>query len=262
MILRGSFFSNTLEMETGLTVLVPNSSLARGPHKLAYLLHGLCGCSGDWLDYTMLPVYAERYDIAFVMPEVARSFYSDMVFGQKHFRYVTRELPEVCSSVFNLSARREDTLVLGASMGGYGALKCALSFPENYGFCAAFSSAGLFLKEGLEKQRKYGKTEEFEKLYGRQLLNDFEAIFGPELEWRPENEILELAKMAQSQKLKPKLFLACGTEDPMSHDNRRLRDELDKLDLDFRYQEWEGAHDWNFFNAALERALNHYRMEQ
>ena len=134
MILRGSFFSNTLEMETGLTVLVPNKSLTGGQHKLAYLLHGLCGRSGDWIDYTMLPVFAEQHGIAFVMPEVARSFYSDMAFGQNYFSYVTRELPEVCRSVFNLSARREDTLVLGASMGGYGALKCALSFPRTMDF--------------------------------------------------------------------------------------------------------------------------------
>lgn len=260
MILRGSLFSSTLEMETGLSVLVPNSSLARGPHKLAYLLHGLCGRSGDWIDYTMLPVFAEQHGIAFVMPEVARSFYSDMAFGQRFFSYVSRELPEICRNVFNLSARREDTLVLGASMGGYGALKCALSRPENYGFCAAFSSPCLFLKEGLENQRKYGTTEEFEKRYGRQLLNDFEAIFGTGLGWRAEDEILELAKGVSVQAIKPRLFLASGTEDPLNHDNRRFRDELEKLDLDFRYQEWEGGHDWPFFNAALERALNQYRM--
>ena len=258
MILRGSFFSGVLEMETGLSVLVPNRFLKGKNYKVAYLLHGLCGRSGDWLEYTQLPVYAENYNTIFIMPEVARSFYSDMSLGQKFFTYVSRELPEICKSLFHISSERQDTLVLGGSMGGYGALKCALSQPDHYGYCGAFSSACLFLKEGLENQRKYGKTEEYEKRYGRQLLNDFEAIFGPELAWKPEFEILELAKKAQGREHKPQIYMACGTGDYMVEANRKFEAEMNKLDFDFTYREWDGIHDWYFFNSALERCLKHF----
>lgn len=38
---------------------------------------------------------------------------------------------------------------MGLSMGGYGALKCALKYPEQYAGCAAFSPACIL--QDLEK---------------------------------------------------------------------------------------------------------------
>lgn len=63
MILRGHFFSSTLEMETGISLLLPKTDGERRPYKVVYLLHGLCGRSGDWIDYTMLPALADQYRV-------------------------------------------------------------------------------------------------------------------------------------------------------------------------------------------------------
>jgi len=256
MILRGSVFSKILEMETGITIVTPNDFKIGQAYQVAYLLHGLCGRNGDWVDYTMLPVYANDYNIIFIMPEVARSFYADMKYGLRFFSYITEELPNICKSVFNISAKREDTAVIGASMGGYGALKCALSTPEQYGYCCAFSSPCLFLKEGLDIQRVEGNTKEFKAIYGEQLIKDFQGIFGEQLEWSCQDEILELAKKVNQQPLKPKIYSACATEDYLHKDNVRFCDEMKKLDFDFTYEEWSGNHDWHFFNEALKKALN------
>jgi len=256
MILRGSVFSKILEMETGITIVTPNDFKTGRTYQVAYLLHGLCGRSGDWVDYTMLPVYANDYNVIFIMPEVARSFYTDMKYGLRFFSYITEELPKICKSVFNISANREDTAVIGASMGGYGALKCALSKPDEYGYCCAFSSACLFLKEGLDIQRAEGETKKFKETYGEQLIKDFQAIFGEQLEWSCQDEILELAKKVNEHSIKPKIYSACGTEDYFHGDNIRFRDEMEKLDFDFTYEEWPGSHDWYFFNEALKKALN------
>jgi S-formylglutathione hydrolase FrmB len=256
MILRGHFFSTTLEMETGISLLLPKPGSGRQPSKVVYLLHGLCGRSGDWIDYTMLPQLADQYQISFVMPEVARSFYADMRFGQKFFTYITEELPTTCQSLFNISPRREDCAIIGASMGGYGALKCALNKPEQYGYCAAFAAPCLFLKEGLDYQRQHGESEELKAAYGQQLLTDFTAIFGPDLQWDPRCDILHLARDISRQALKPAIYLACGTGDFLHADNQRFKTELEKLPLPFVYEEWPGTHDWQFFNAALTRALS------
>lgn len=255
MILRGSVFSNILEMETGITIVGPNKFEVGKSYQVVYLLHGLCGKNGDWAEYTMLPTFANDYNVLFIMPEVARSFYTDMRYGQQFFSYVTDELPDICKSVFNISAKLEDTAVIGASMGGYGALKCALSKPKMYGYCGAFSSPCLFLKEGLEQQRREGDTNEFRVRYGERIINDFQAIFGEELVWKPHNEILELAKKINKENIKPKIYVACGTEDYFYSDNRRFCKEIEKLDFDFTYEEWAGIHDWYFFNEALKKAL-------
>ncbi|HOX32370.1 MAG TPA: alpha/beta hydrolase-fold protein [Spirochaetales bacterium] len=258
MILRGHFFSKALEMETGLSLLAPNAGLGEAPAKVVYLLHGLSGRSGDWLDYTMLPAYAERYGAVFVMPEAARSFYADMAYGQRFFGYVAEELPAVCRALFKLPSGREDTLVMGASMGGYGALKCALSRPESFGACAAFSSACLFLGEGLDLMREQAGSEELRQRFGERLLNDFAAAFGPGLERDPGNELLALAREAAAKGPRPELFLACGSSDAFLEDNRRFKGELEALGFAPDYREWEGAHDWAFFDRAMEQALRRF----
>ena len=255
MILKGSVFSKTLGMETSITVVTPNEFEANKPYKVAYLLHGLCGNSGDWAYYTMLPVYANDYNIIFIMPEVARSFYSNMKYGLNYFSYVAEELPVICKSIFNISAKREDTAVIGGSMGGYGALKCALSKPELYGHCCTFSAPCLFLKDFLDHPRTEAEVEELKKFYGQQLINDFRAIFGEKLEWNPNDDILALAAKANAHEAKPRIYAACGLEDYMYGDNARFRDEMKKFDFDFTYEEWHGNHDWYFFNEALRKSL-------
>ncbi|WP_320129882.1 alpha/beta hydrolase family protein [uncultured Sphaerochaeta sp.] len=257
MILRGSFFSTQLEMETGLSIYLPNKALISERHPVIYLLHGLCGNNTDWINYTLLPVFAEQYDAIFVMSEVGRSFYSDMKYGQKYFSYCAEELPQVVKNVFNISAKREDTFVIGASMGGYGALKLALSNPSCYGGCAAFSSACLFLREGLEAMRK-NTHEQDVQLFGKQLVLDFQAIFGPEYRWKPEFEILELAQKALQAGKAPSLYITCGTEDYLMTDNRRFCNDLHKMDYPCTFEEAEGFHNWNFFNQALEKSLQFF----
>ena len=119
-------------METGITIVTPNGIVEKGKYRVAYLLHGLCGRSGDLADYTMLPAFANDYNIIFIMPEVARSFYTDMKYGLKYFSYITEELPVICKSIFNISSQREDTIIMGASMGGYGAFGPELEWSSKY----------------------------------------------------------------------------------------------------------------------------------
>lgn len=251
MILRGNFFSQKLQMETNITIVAPNTFSSQ-TYKVVYLLHGLCGRSGDWVDYTMLPNYSKDYQIIFIMPEVARSFYSDMKYGLNYFSYITEELPLMSNSILKISQRREDIAIMGASMGGYGALKCALSKPDKYGFCCAFSSPCLMLKEDLEYSQG---AKKFKELFGEQLFKDFQAVFGEKIEWNSQEDVIELAKKAKDNTIKPLLFLACATEDHLYIDNKRFQDILEDLGYNSILEDWHGYHDWSFFDKALKRAL-------
>ncbi len=260
MILRGSVFSTVLEKDTGITIVTPSNLEKDSPYKVAYLLHGLCGDSATWVDDSMLPVYAREGQTIFIMPDAARSFYTDMCHGPRYFTFLTDELPRICKSVFQISAKREDTAVLGASMGGYGALKCALSRPEQYGMCGAFSSACLFLREGLDDQRENGTKPEFIERYGALLLSDFVSIFGEALEWKPEYEILELAKRLKNKALKPAIYMTCGNSDPFQPSHKQFQKEMEPLGFAFRYEEWQGGHDFIFFDHSLKRAIHHFAL--
>ena len=254
MILRGSVFSRILEMETGVTVITPQDYQTDRPYKIAYLLHGLCGNNSNWADYTMLPAHALDCPVVFVMPEAGRSFYADMKYGQRFFSYVADELSIICKRTFNVSAAPADTAVMGASMGGYGALKVALSRPDQFGVCCAFASACLYLREQIEGMNMLGDLEKIREYIGEQLIRDFQAILGDGFETGPENRILELARRVEPGR-RPKIYSACGTEDDLRGDNQRFRDDMKRLGYDFTYEEWIGEHDWLFFDAALKKGL-------
>lgn len=260
MRLSGTVFSHTLEMDTDISVITPNRLHGNEDYKVAYVLHGLCGNNRTWLDYSLLPLYANAGNTIYVLPEVQRSFYMDMKQGLRYYTYITKELPKICKSLFHISASREDTVILGGSMGGYGALRCALANPEQYGACGAFSSGCLFLQEGLEETKRYGMRSEYLKNFGEQLMQDFRLAFGDDLAFSPDLEILELARTAKKAGVLPRLYLTCGTEDPFYQDHLRLVGELERLGIAYSFEEWEAQHDLYYFNEAMRRAVSFFEL--
>lgn len=254
MILRGNFTSEALAMSTNIQIFMPEKNSA--PFRVVYLLHGLHGDQGTWLDNTMLPVYAKNYNIVFVMPEAGRSFYVNLKYGRKYFDYISEELPKVCRKLFNISAERENTAVIGCSMGGFGSLKIALSKPEQFGFCGAISPACIYFKYMLEDLRK--DSESYLKTGGdaEEILNDLQSIYGDKLEYRKDYDIVALVKDFPAASPKPKFFVTCGTEDDLRKENLDFKDEMKKTDFNYTYEEWQGGHDWYFFNDALKRTLD------
>lgn len=258
MRLSGNVFSRVLDMDTEITVVTPNK--LRDEYKVVYLLHGISGSSRTWLDYSMLPVYANSGNSIYIMPEVGRSFYMDMKFGFKYFTYVTEELPKICKNIFNISSKRENTAVVGGSMGGYGALRCALMRPEQYGMCGAFSSGCLPIKDWLAESRENGIRREFKESFGEQIAADFYAAFGAELECKPEYDVLELARECKKGQVQPKLYLTCGTEDYFYQDHLNLCSELKKLNFEFEFESWNAKHSFVYFNEALRRTVEKFEL--
>jgi S-formylglutathione hydrolase FrmB len=253
MILRGDFNSETLRMSTNIQALIPEA--AESPYRIVYLLHGLHGDQGTWLDNTMLPVYARKYNAVFVMPEAGRSFYANQKYGHRYFDFVSDELPEVCRKIFNISAEQKDTAVMGCSMGGYGALRLALSRPGRFGFCGAISPACLYFKPMLESLRTDPGPWLQTGPEAARILLDLYAIYGDALEYQPEYDIVELVKNFPADQPKPKIYVTCGTEDDLRKENLRFKKDMQDTGFDFTYEEWAGDHDWYFFNEALQKTL-------
>ena len=53
MILKGNLFSTKLEMETEISILFSSKFDRNKEFKVIYLLHGMCGDSNNWIDYTI-----------------------------------------------------------------------------------------------------------------------------------------------------------------------------------------------------------------
>ena len=85
-VLKGNWYSQTLTMNTHVTVCMPDAP--KQTKATVLLLHGLKGDSDVWMNRVGLEFFANKYCLSFVMPEVQRSWYMDMAYGLNYFGYV------------------------------------------------------------------------------------------------------------------------------------------------------------------------------
>ena len=239
--LRCDFRSEALDMNTSMTAVLPEGvELFSVP--VIYLFHGLCdNCSG-WSRYTSVERYARKYNAALIIPEVQRSFYTDMAFGLSYFSYIHDELPQLCRRFFNLSPEREHNYVMGLSMGGYSALKCAFHTPERYAGCASFSAVTDIRQRVIASE-------------GRARL-EFEAIFGKETDIPESSDLFALGRKAKAALL-PHYYIAVGEQDELYRQNERFAGMMREKGADIRFEHWKGIHNWDFWDTAVCKAFDY-----
>jgi len=144
-LIRLDHLPETTKVTQPLTILLPDPGGMNGKpvreRKVLYLLHGLSDDGTAWQRFSSIEIVAREYGLVVVMPSVGRSFYADLPNGQNYFTYLLEELPQYLSDVFDLSPRREDTLIAGLSMGGYGAFKAAFLHPERFAAAGSFQDS-------------------------------------------------------------------------------------------------------------------------
>ncbi|MDR0405225.1 MAG: esterase family protein [Clostridiales bacterium] len=239
-LLKVNFKSDALSKATEFHVILPEKRASGVPLPVLYLLHGYSDDHSAWCAQTSVERYVRNRNIAVVMPDGFKSFYTDMVGGVYNcYTYLTRELPAFAQENFNLSARREDNYIAGLSMGGYGAFKIALSQPGN--FCAAASFSG-----SLDIARSARDA-------------DFSAIFASPPQNTPD-DLFFLAK--REMPVKPRLYQWCGTEDHLYADNARFRDYIQNLGFDYTYRESAGGHQWRHWDEQLRKIFAWFGIPQ
>ncbi|WP_088809911.1 MULTISPECIES: alpha/beta hydrolase family protein [Listeria] len=247
------FFSEVLGISTSMTVLLPEVGKNRigmaGAKKqeaypVLYLLHGLSDDDSTWTRRTALERYVAELGIVVVMPNGYRGFYTNTKTGENYFDYIANEVPSLVQHYFPISSARNETFVAGLSMGGYGAMKLALHFPERYAAAASFSGAldmESYLKEvsgeaAREKNNTFGTAADFVG---------------------SENDLFALAKNVSGES--PRLYQACGTEDFLYAHNQNFRKFVTtETNLPLTYEEGPGSHTWDYWDSQIQKALQFF----
>lgn len=246
MFLEMSIRSKELGKTTQVNIIIPNNALASSePVKTLWLLHGRSDDHTAWMRNTLIERYAEDHGIAVVMPNADKSWYSNTAYQMNYFNYITMELPAVCRSTFKcMSDKREYNLIAGLSMGGYGALKAAFTYPENYASCISLSGAIDVTRRGRPEN-----LEEWRSIFGFELQNP------SELEGS-EHDIFALASKIKSDgKTFPRVYIWCGLEDSLLVASRMLDRRLSELGVKHFFEESEGDHSWKWWNIHIKNAL-------
>lgn len=245
MLLNIDFYSSELKKNTQVCVLLPEGE-SDAPCKTIWLLHGLTDDHTAWTRYTAIERYARDRRLAVVMPNADRSWYTNTAYGVNYFNYITEELPKLCHRHFRgMSEARKDNIIAGLSMGGYGALKMALSRPEQYGACISLSGA-------LDITRKGRPCD----------LSEWRSIFGYDLE-SPDalagsgHDLFTLAEHLKRKELPfPHISMWCGLSDSLIGVNQDFDRHLTALGVSHTYEESEGDHSWQWWDLHVQRLLD------
>lgn len=248
-LIQTDFKSETLKRSVSFNAILPIEKF-QPPYPTLYLLHGLTDNSNGWLSYTRIRFWAENTGLAVIMPSGENSFYMDILvrdgclgdFGE----YVGRELVEFTRDLLPLSRRRENTYIGGLSMGGFGACRNGLKYCDTFGKAAILSGALHVYEypetwvetEGniLGEVRNFGNLEETRNSdrNPRWLINQIQND--------PHKEF-------------PAFYIACGLQDSLINANRSIAEALKQAGADVTYEEGPGMHDWNFWDAYIQKVL-------
>ena len=241
------FYSDALNVASTVNVILPEANQGIGvearaknePPQVLYLLHGYSDDHSIWMRRTSVERYAASHNLAVIMPAVNHSFYCNEVCGERYWDYVSEELPETMHRFLCLSCRPEDTYVAGLSMGGYGAMRLALTYPERFAAAASFSGA-VDLAAMLT-----GRPDE-DLFSWKRVLGDLASVPGSGV------DTMYLMKKNADAPRKPKLYVSCGTKDFLYPLHLRFVPALRENGWDVTsYEEPDAVHEWGFWDRQI-----------
>jgi putative tributyrin esterase len=234
------FISPSLGRTMHYRILLPATyGASKQSFPVLYLLHGLNGDYKNWSDKTAVAKYLGTAGLIVVMPDADDSWYTNWATDpqQKYEDYVIKDLLSEIEGHYRTIDTRDSRWVAGLSMGGYGALKFGLKYPQLFSIAASFSGA-LNAPDGLSHDQP-AFVEQLKRVYG-----------SVDSRTRPDNDIYELVKFANPEKL-PYLYLTCGTADHLLAANREFVASLPARKIRYEYHELPGAHEWTFWDRSI-----------
>ena len=250
-MLHFDYLSQILGYHTNIYYILPACTHeGKEPAATLYLLHGGAGNGLDWIRYTSIERYADKYNVAVVMPEVDGScFYADMAHGYNYFTYITEEVIAISEGLLPVNKTADKRLVAGLSMGGYGAFKWAFNRPDD--FYAAANLSGLsFILDIVGGNDKMGNSPE-DKCGIVSLnwgsLDKLTGSMSDSKEWI-DKAVRENVKL-------PKLFAAIGTEDYSYEFSQKYLKYCRENGIDIHFEEMPGEHEWIVWDTMIERFL-------
>lgn len=216
-------------------------------YPVIYLLHGLTGHFTNWTDMAKLSEYAGKYEMIIVTPEGGDGWYTDSVSkaDEKWESYIVQELMPAIDVKFRTDPRREKRAIVGLSMGGFGALKFGLKYPEKFVIAGSFSGA-------------LGAAQITEKQFPGAIGKTIDGIFGPvDSITRSSNDIFAIIRSLTPEKIKaiPFIYLDCGTEDFLFQNNREFVNLLIEKKVPHEYRQLPGAHNWPYWDRQVQEFL-------
>lgn len=223
------FFSESLKQHVSYNVILPVSGT--GPFPVLLQLHGYTDDHFAWLRRSSLVRHAEPYPLIIVLPNGGTSFYLNLTsagrFGVRRYEdFIVQDLPRQVNDTFH--AKEGPWAIGGLSMGGFGAMRLGLKYPDRF--------ASIWAHSGAYEMR------------------DRDGLF-TEVEDPEDADVFTWVARTAKRDHPPVVSFDCGTDDELLDENRLLDRRMTAAGLAHTYQEHPGAHTWDYWDEHVQEAL-------
>jgi putative tributyrin esterase len=249
------FHSKLVGAQLPYRVILPpwyNPAEGQKPQRypVLYLLHGLGGHYTNWLEKTKLLNDSFHFNLIIVTPEGNDGWYTDSatVPRDKYESYILKELIPDVESRFRTIETRAGRSIAGLSMGGYGALKFGLKYPDKFIFVASISGAlDAARRSDADPRNAWGFLR-------ASIMQTFGAIDSP---IRAGNDLHKLVRDFPAERLAslPFIYLDCGTEDGFFATNRDMANILLERKIPHEFRQLPGGHNWAYWGNQVREIL-------
>jgi S-formylglutathione hydrolase FrmB len=234
-----TFFSTALNRNMPYRVYLPAKPVPGRKLPVIYLLHGSGGSFQNWSNYSDVGHYA-ALGLILVMVEGGSSYYVNAALNpqDKYEDYVVHDLIADVEARFPAASGRDSRAIVGVSMGGYAAVKLALSHPDLFVFSGGISPA-IDVPSRRFSWRRWGQSLRFRTLFGPDESSARKAA--------DPFQLIRSANPAQT----PYLYLTSGDNEPLLDPIRRFATMVREHHLNSEFHTKPGAHTWTQWDAQI-----------
>jgi len=250
--------SKILRRAVPYCVLLPpsyDSEKARR-YPVVYFLHGIGENeqallnSGGWDLIQDLWDKKRIGEFVIAMPAGDRSFFINSRDGKVRYQdFLMREFLPYIESHYRIRAGRRSRGVAGISMGGYGALRLGLLFPQTFAAVSANSPALIAKLPNIEMATP-GESNILARMLGSAFGVPFDRAW-----WERNNPFTIVRDGPRPTGLK--IYFDCGTDDSYGFNvgAQAFHDLLVSRHIPHEFHLYPGAHDWSYFAQHFPASL-------
>lgn len=228
-----------------ITTFVPSNIKSVGNNvPIVILLHGVYGSHWAWAYKAGAHITAGHLMTNRLVHPMVLAMPSDGLWGdgsgyvphtQLDFEaWICQDVPKAVRQLVPAVTMSSPIFIAGLSMGGYGALRLGAKYPQ--------------LFSGISGHSSITKWDEM-----KQFVEEDIASF-PVFE--QDADVFQLLQKNKDQL--PPFRFDCGREDPLIAGNRALHEALDAAAIAHRYEEFDGAHEWPYWEEHLVDSLQFF----
>jgi S-formylglutathione hydrolase FrmB len=220
-------------------------------YPVVYFLHGLGGNEQMLLNSGGMNMIQDLRDqkrigeFLIVAPDAGRSFYINSRDGKVRYEdFFIREFLPYIESHYRVRAERKSRGVTGVSMGGYGALRFALKYPNLFVAVSAHSAALIDTPPKIKASSD--ETAAVAEVLGKAFGGQVDVAF-----WKRESPFTIVRDGLRPEGLQ--IYFDCGSDDDFGFNKGATQFDqlLTARGVAHEFHLYPGGHDWGYFAEHL-----------